>query len=132
MDPLTALAAIAVVVLSVTTHEAAHGFVADRLGDPTAREQGRLTLNPIPHIDLFFTIALPAILIFSGSPVIFGGAKPVPVNIGRLRRPRRDWALVGAAGPASNLAIACLLCVLLSILRHAGVLVTCDSHPAPS
>ena len=122
MDPLTALAAITVVVLSVTTHEAAHGFVADRFGDSTAREAGRLTLNPIPHIDLIFTIALPAILILTGSPIIFGGAKPVPVNIARLRHPRRDWALVGAAGPASNLAIAVALCLILSVLRHTGLL----------
>jgi len=122
LDPITALGAITIVVLSVTTHEAAHGFVADRLGDPTARELGRLTLNPIPHIDLIFTILLPAFLIFSGSPVIFGGAKPVPVNLTRLRRPRRDWALVGAAGPGSNLVIATSLCLLLSLLRHGGVL----------
>lgn len=122
MDPIVAFGVVVVVVLSVTTHEAAHGFVADRLGDPTARELGRLTLNPVPHIDLFFTILLPALLIFSGSPVIFGGAKPVPVNITRLRRPRHDWALVGAAGPGSNLVIASLLCLLLSLLRHGGVL----------
>jgi len=113
---------ILVVVLSITSHEAAHGFVADRLGDPTAREAGRLTLNPIPHIDPFFTILLPAFLILSGSGFIFGGAKPVPVDVSRLRNPRRDWALVGAAGPLMNVLIAGLLCAVLSVLVHAGLL----------
>jgi Zn-dependent protease len=72
---------VLVVVLSITSHEAAHGFVADRLGDPTARERGRLTFNPIPHISIFFTILLLAFLILSGSHFIFGGAKPVPVDV---------------------------------------------------
>jgi len=98
MNPVTVIGVATVAVISITSHEAAHGFVADRLGDPTAREQGRLTLNPIPHIDLFFTILLPLFLILSGSGFIFGGAKPVQVNVARLRSPRRDWALVGAAG----------------------------------
>jgi len=121
MDSLTVAGVTVVTVVSITTHEASHGLVADRLGDPTARERGRLTLNPLPHIDLFFTILLPLFLILSGSGFIFGGAKPVPVNVSRLRNPRRDWALVGAAGPLSNLAIAVLLAVLLSILIHGGV-----------
>jgi Zn-dependent protease len=96
--------------------------VADHLGDPTAREAGRLTLNPLPHIDLFFTILLPAFLILSGSGFIFGGAKPVPVNVSRLRNPRRDWALVGAAGPVMNVLLAILLCAVLSLLIHGGLL----------
>ena len=112
---------VVVAVVSITSHEAAHGFVADRLGDPTAREQGRLTLNPIPHIDLFFTILLPLFLILSGSGFIFGGAKPVPVAVSRLRRPRRDWALVGAAGPAMNVLIALGLTAILSALIHLGL-----------
>jgi Zn-dependent protease len=122
MDAILTAGLVLVVVPSITSHEAAHGFVADRLGDPTARERGRLTLNPIPHIDPFFTILLPAFLILSGSPFIFGGAKPVPVDVSRLRRPRRDWALVGAAGPFANVAIAIALSVLLSVLVHASVL----------
>jgi len=122
MDLPTVAGVIAVVVVSITTHEASHGFVADRLGDPTARQAGRLTLNPIPHIDPFFTILLPLLLILSGTGVIFGGAKPVPVDLSRLRKPRRDWALVGAAGPLSNLLIAVLLAALLSLLLHSGVL----------
>jgi Zn-dependent protease len=122
VDAVLIAGIILVVVPSITSHEAAHGFVADRLGDPTAREQGRLTLNPIPHIDPFFTILLPAFLILAGSPFIFGGAKPVPVDVSRLRNPRRDWALVGAAGPLANVAIAIALSALLAILTHAGLL----------
>lgn len=99
------------VVFAVTVHEAAHGWVADRLGDPTARMAGRVTFNPIPHIDLFGTILLPlglyALSTLSGGPgFLFGYAKPVPVNAARLRNPRRDMALVAAAGPGSNLLMA--------------------------
>jgi len=118
--------AAVVAVLSITSHEAAHGFVANRLGDPTAREKGRLTLNPIPHIDLFFTILLPLFLILSGSGFIFGGAKPVPVNVSRLHNPRRDWALVGIAGPVMNVLIALGLTAVLSAVTHLG-LVSMDS-----
>src|SRR5262245_60812521 len=121
-DTLVTGSAIGLVILSITTHEASHGFVANQLGDPTAREAGRLTLNPLRHIDLFYTIVLPLVLLASGSPFIIGGAKPVPVNIARLRNPRRDWALVGAAGPLSNLAIAVLLAALLAAGIRTGVL----------
>lgn len=121
MDPIVVVGIAVVVIPSITSHEAMHGFAADRLGDPTAREQGRLTLNPLPHIDLFFTILIPAFLLLSGSGVIFGGAKPVPVNVGRLGNPRRDWALVGAAGPLTNVALALGLSVLLSLLVHGGM-----------
>ena len=121
MDFVTMLGVAVVAVISITSHEAAHGFVADHFGDPTAREHGRLTLNPIPHIDLFFTILLPLVLILSGSPFIFGGAKPVPVDVSRLRSPRRDWALVGAAGPVTNVLIAIGLAVLLSAATHLGM-----------
>lgn len=93
-------------IIAVVIHEAAHGLAADKLGDDTARRMGRITLNPLKHIDPFLTIVLPAVLIFSGSPVIFGGAKPVPVNVFRLRKPKRDMALVAAAGPASNFLLA--------------------------
>jgi len=121
MDPIVTAGCAVIVILSITSHEAMHGFAAYWLGDPTAREQGRLTLNPLPHIDLFFTILMPAFLLLSGSGVIFGGAKPVPVNVGRLRRPRRDWALVGAAGPLTNVAIAIALSALLALLIHTGM-----------
>jgi Zn-dependent protease len=122
MDALTVLGAIVVVVPSITSHEAMHGFVADRLGDPTARLRGRLTLNPLRHIDPFFTILLPAFLILSRAGFVFGGAKPVPVDVSRLRRPRRDWALVGAAGPATNLVLALLFAALLSVGLGSGLL----------
>ncbi|HWP66248.1 MAG TPA: site-2 protease family protein [Candidatus Limnocylindria bacterium] len=119
-DALVTSSVIGLVILSITTHEASHGFVADRLGDPTARKEGRLTLNPLRHIDPFFTILLPLVLLVSGSPFIIGGAKPVPVDVRRLGNPRRDWALVGAAGPLSNLAIAAGLMAALAIGLHGG------------
>ena len=121
MNPVTAIGVAGVAIVSITSHEAAHGFVADRLGDPTAREQGRLTLNPIPHIDLFSTILLPVFLILSHAGFIFGGAKPVPVDVKRLKHPRRDWALVGAAGPAMNVAIAIVLSAILWAATLAGL-----------
>ncbi len=122
MQPATVAGVIGLVVVSITTHEACHGIAADRLGDPTAREAGRVTLNPLRHIDPFFTILLPLVLVLSGTGIIFGGARPVPVDVARLRRPRRDWALVGAAGPLSNLAIAVALSALLSLLARTGLL----------
>lgn len=120
MNALTMTGVVVVAILSITSHEAAHGFIANRLGDPTARERGRLTLNPIHHIDLFFTIFLPLFLILSGSGFIFGGAKPVPVDVSRLHNPRWDWALVGLAGPAMNVLIALGLTVVLSAATHLG------------
>ena len=121
MKAWTVIGVAGVAIVSITSHEAAHGFVADRLGDPTARERGRLTLNPIPHIDLIFTILLPMFLILSGSGFIFGGAKPVPVDVSRLRHPRRDWALVGAAGPVVNVIIAVGLTIVLLIATLVGL-----------
>ena len=121
MNLVTVIGVATVAIVSITSHEAAHGFVADRLGDPTARERGRLTLNPLRHIDLVFTILLPLFLLLSHSGFIFGGAKPVPVDVTRLRRPRRDWALVGAAGPAMNMVIAIALTAILWAATHAGV-----------
>ncbi len=103
-------------VIAITTHEAAHGFVADRLGDDTARRLGRVTFNPLRHIDPVGTILLPAILLMSGARFLFGWAKPVPVNFHRLRKPRRDMVLVAAAGPGINLALAILSAALLHLL----------------
>jgi Zn-dependent protease len=95
------------VILAITLHEAAHGFVAWRLGDDTAYRMGRVTFNPLRHIDLFGTIVMPALLLLaSGGRVLFGYAKPVPVRFSRLRKPRRDMVLVAAAGPGINLAMA--------------------------
>lgn len=109
-----------ILVYSAILHEIAHGMVADRLGDPTARLLGRLTLNPIPHIDLFMTILLPLMLIISGSPVIFGGAKPVPVDPFNLRDGRKDMALVSLAGPATNLLLAILAGLGIRMLFFFG------------
>jgi Zn-dependent protease len=93
-------------VIAITFHEAAHGFVAHRLGDSTAWEQGRVTFNPLKHIDPFGTLILPAMLLFAHSPFLFGYAKPVPVNFRALRHPRIDMVWVALAGPATNIALA--------------------------
>lgn len=101
-------------LLAVTLHEAAHGWVAWRLGDDTAYRMGRVTFNPFRHIDLFGTVLLPGLLLFfSGGRMAFGFAKPVPVNFSRLGRPRRDMVLVAAAGPGTNLALAVASAALL-------------------
>ena len=93
-------------IIAITFHEAAHAFVARWLGDDTASRLGRVTLNPLKHIDPFGTILLPGLLLLAQSPFLFGYAKPVPVNFRALRNPRRDMVLVAAAGPATNIALA--------------------------
>jgi Zn-dependent protease len=102
------------VIIAVTFHEAAHGFVAHRFGDDTALLAGRVTFNPLKHIDLFGTVLLPALLLVT-SGFLFGYAKPVPVNFGRLHHPRRDMVLVALAGPATNV----LLAIASSLLFYA-------------
>ncbi len=97
---------LVILIFSAILHEVAHGFIADKLGDPTARLAGRLTLNPIPHIDPVMSIAVPLLLILSHSPIIFGAARPVPVNPLMLKEGRKDVALVALAGPLTNLVIA--------------------------
>jgi len=94
------------ILIGFTVHEAAHGYAAYHLGDQTAFERGRLTLNPLKHIDPLGTVLLPAALLLAHSPFLFGYAKPVPVRAENFRNPRRDMALVAAAGPASNLVLA--------------------------
>jgi Zn-dependent protease len=104
------------VLFAVTFHEAAHGFVAMRLGDDTALRAGRVTFNPFRHIDLFGTVLLPALLlIMSGGRIMFGYAKPVPVNFNRLKNPRRDMILVAAAGPGANIAMATAAAVAIHL-----------------
>jgi Zn-dependent protease len=103
-------------VIAVCFHEAAHGYVANFFGDPTAKNAGRLTLNPVRHIDPFGTVVLPLILIIAGLPV-FGYAKPVPVNVNRLRKPRNQAVLVSLAGPVLNLAFAVLA---IAVCRLSG------------
>ena len=93
-------------VIAITFHEAAHGFVAHRLGDDTAFSLGRVSFNPIRHIDPFGTLLMPAILLMAHSPFLFGYAKPVPVNFRALRNPRIGMVLVALAGPATNIALA--------------------------
>ncbi len=104
------------VLTAVVLHELAHGYSAYLLGDPTAARMGRLTLNPLAHIDLFGTIVLPCMLILSGSPFLFGYAKPVPVNFMNLHNPRRDMVRVAAAGPIMNLILAGLSAFALKFL----------------
>ena len=94
------------ILMAIVFHEVAHGFVAYRLGDPTAARMGRLTLNPISHIDLFGTVLLPLLLIITRAPFLFGYAKPVPVNFHNLNNPKRDMVWVALAGPMTNIVLA--------------------------
>ena len=103
------------VLIAITLHEAAHGYVAWRLGDNTAKDLGRVTFSPFRHIDLWGTIIIPGILLLSGTPFLFGWAKPVPVNFMNLRNPRRDMVWVAAAGPGVNLLLAFASAILLHI-----------------
>jgi Zn-dependent protease len=110
-------------VIAITFHEASHGYVARLLGDDTAWRLGRVSFNPFKHIDPFGTVLLPALLLFMRSPILFGYAKPVPVNFQALRNPRRDSIWVAAAGPAMNLALATLAALgfhLLTFLPDAA------------
>ncbi|MCZ6448363.1 MAG: site-2 protease family protein [Alphaproteobacteria bacterium] len=100
-------------VLAITLHEAAHGYVALRFGDDTALMAGRVTLNPLKHVDLWGTIIIPGLLIFARAPLLFGYAKPVPVDFGRLGNPRRDMIWVAGAGPAMNLFLAVISALLI-------------------
>jgi Zn-dependent protease len=103
-------------LLAITLHEAAHGYVAHLLGDDTAWRLGRVTFNPLKHIDPVGTIVLPALLLLTRAPFLFGYAKPVPVRFAALRRPRRDMIWVAAAGPGMNLALATLAALLIHLL----------------
>ncbi len=107
-------------LLAVILHEIAHGWVAYRLGDPTAKMLGRLTLNPLPHIDPFGTLLLPGLLIWTGAPFVFGYAKPVPVHFGRLHHPKRDMVFVAAAGPGLNVILAIVSAIALHLTHIPG------------
>jgi Zn-dependent protease len=104
------------VVLAITLHEAAHGFVAHWFGDDTAWRLGRVSLNPLKHVDPFGTIVLPGMLLLMRAPFLFGYAKPVPVNFGALKRPRRDMVWVAAAGPAVNLLLATAAALMVHLV----------------
>ena len=105
------------VLIAVIFHEVAHGYVANWLGDDTAKRAGRLTLNPLPHIDPIGSVILPLLLLISQSGFLFGWAKPVPVNFAQLRRPKRDMVIVAAAGPLTNLALALVCAAIFHAIR---------------
>jgi Zn-dependent protease len=121
MEELNTIQKIAVMALplvfAIVLHEVAHGWVADKLGDHTARDMGRLTLNPIPHIDLFGTIIMPILLfVITSGRFVFGSAKPVPINPYNFKNPKKDMALSSLAGPAANLVMAVVFTFLLRIV----------------
>jgi len=118
----------AVVMFAISIHEAAHGWMANLFGDPTAKNQGRITLNPIAHIDPIGTIVFPLLLIAMGAPV-FGWAKPVMVNPYNLRNPRRDHMFIAAAGPGSNIMTSVGAIILFIILKRFHVVSLIDSPP---
>ena len=110
---ITTIISIAVFIIAIVVHELAHGYVAFRLGDNTAKDAGRLSLNPIAHADMFGTVLLPLLLVITRSPVVFGWAKPVPVNPFNFKNPRRDMLLTSLAGPASNFCLALFFAILI-------------------
>ena len=121
MDQFQSLAIVAIpVIVAITFHEAAHGYVARHFGDSTAEKAGRITLNPLKHIDLFGTILLPAFLLATHAGFVFGYAKPVPVNFGALRNPKRDMIWVAAAGPGMNILLAAISVVFLGAVIAIG------------
>lgn len=124
MDQFIVIAIYAIpVIIAITLHEAAHGFAARHFGDDTAARAGRITLNPLKHIDLFGTILLPAFLLLTKAGFLFGYAKPVPVNFSALRHPKRDMIWVAAAGPGMNVVLALASAALLGFIVRLGVAV---------
>lgn len=125
-----AIISLIILILSVIVHEVAHGYAANSLGDPTARLAGRLTLNPIPHIDLVGSIVLPALLIFTHSPIMFGWAKPVPYNPFNLRHQRWGETFVALAGVATNLLLAIIFGLVVRFSSEFGLDTTAASIAA--
>jgi Zn-dependent protease len=119
VDLQSILILLLVLLFSMSIHEMMHAFAADYLGDDTARLQGRLTLNPLPHIDPLLTVAIPLLLLLSGSPFLFGAAKPVQVNFSRLRYDEFGGAIVGIIGPLTNLLIAVVAALLFKGINPA-------------
>ena len=113
---------ILALIVAVVLHEVAHGYVSFRLGDPTARQANRLTLNPLAHIDPVGTVVLPLILVLTNSPILFGWAKPVPFNPAYFRDVKKGTMIVGAAGPVTNLILAFIAGSLFRLLGPSGVL----------
>ncbi len=116
---LVYLTQILAFAIAITVHESSHGWMADKFGDKTARAMGRITLNPIAHIDPIGTVILPLLLILTRSPFIFGWAKPVPVNPYNLRNPRKDMLWIGLAGPAANIITA----IIFSFILRSGLII---------
>ena len=112
-------------IIAITLHEAAHGFVAHLLGDDTAKQAGRVTFDPLKHVDPFGTFILPGILILSHAPLLLGWAKPVPVNFSQLRHPRRDTLFVALAGPGMNI----LLAILSALCLHLDIFISPEHAP---
>jgi Zn-dependent protease len=121
LSPVEAIMIFVVLLFSVILHEVAHGYTALRLGDPTARDAGRLSLNPIKHVDPFGTVILPLLLHLAQSPILIGWAKPVPVNPLLLREPRKAMMLVAASGPLTNITLAVLFALGLRYLPASTV-----------
>jgi Zn-dependent protease len=122
---LDASAWVIPVILAVTLHEAAHGWMAERFGDDTARAQGRVTFNPFKHVDRFGTVIFPGLLLLMHAPFVFGYAKPVPVNFHRLQPPRLGMLLVALAGPGTNI----LLALISALLLHIDAFVSPEQAP---
>lgn len=121
LTTLTDIALVAVpIIIAITLHEAAHGYAARHFGDDTAARAGRISLNPLRHIDPFGTILLPGLLLLSHAGFVFGYAKPVPVNFAALNHPKRDMIWVAAAGPAMNILLAIVSAALMFVALHAG------------
>jgi Zn-dependent protease len=108
------------VLLAITVHEAAHGYAAKHFGDKTAYFLGRITLNPLKHIDPVGTVVIPGMLLLMSAPFLFGWAKPVPVNFSNLNNPKKDMMWVALAGPASNLAMAIIWAIILGLFKSSG------------
>ena len=119
-DPFSFIFAIAILIMSIVAHEVSHGYVANMLGDPTARLAGRLTLNPLPHMDIVGSFIVPVFTFFLGG-FIFGWAKPVPFNPYNMQNPQRDGALVAAAGPLANILIVAVFSVLIRLSPLFGL-----------
>jgi Zn-dependent protease len=113
-DPLYVIVSIVIVLASLTVHEAAHAWTSNHLGDPTAKQLGRVSLNPLVHLDLIGSVVLPLVAAASNMPIL-GWAKPVPVDMRRLRNPRRDFMIVAAAGPISNILLAVIGAVVIAV-----------------
>ncbi|HUW24194.1 MAG TPA: site-2 protease family protein [Patescibacteria group bacterium] len=123
MTVIFAVASFIIFIYSIILHEIAHGWMAERLGDPTARISGRLTLNPLSHIDPLMSVLLPLFLLISQSPIIIGAAKPVPIDPYNLRNSQKEMGLIGLAGPLTNLLLAILFASLARLLTGNTALV---------